>query len=442
VRVRIHGDLLENKILTEADPEYVATLDGIEDENLKKAWRYGDWDIAAGGIFTDVWKPSAHILKPFAVPAGWEISRSFDWGSSKPFSVGWWARCNGEQVPGQRHFANGSMIRVAEWYGWNGKPNEGCHMLASEIATGIKERETEMGFHVTGGVADSAIWDTGSGHSHDSIANVFEQRGIRWTPANKGPGSRVTGWQKMRELFLAACKTPQEEPGIFVFDTCRQFIRTVPTLLRDKKKPDDVLSTSEDHCLTGDTLIITEGGAVPIKELVGKTGMVITHLGNIKPFYNTRITRRDAACVRVLFSDMTSITCTYDHKIWTGSDWVEAKNLMGWAVDVSGYIYTYANIQRCKLLPMREVLSEQGQEAASGSMGGFERPYTKGIPCSPYRREQGEQFPRESSYDTWDEASILAYANSGAVIHSPALSSGIFVLMVLGLIVYNVSLVS
>jgi hypothetical protein len=38
-----------------------------------------------------------------------------------------------------------------------------------------------------------------------------------------------------------------EEPGLFVFEHCRQWLRTVPTLPRDEKKPDDVDTDAEDH---------------------------------------------------------------------------------------------------------------------------------------------------------------------------------------------------
>ena len=42
-----------------------------------------------------------------------------------------------------------------------------------------------------------------------------------------------------------------EEPGLFIFNTCRDgFIRTVPTLPRDENKHDDVDTKAEDH--TGD----------------------------------------------------------------------------------------------------------------------------------------------------------------------------------------------
>jgi len=120
-------------------------------------------------------------------------------------------------------------------------------MLATEIAKGIKEREKERGWNVTGGVADSAIFDVGSGLSRESIASEMASLGVRWAPANKGPGSRVQGWEKVRELFVNARKTPMESPGLVVFDICRQFIRTMPTLLRDEKKPDDIDTRAEDH---------------------------------------------------------------------------------------------------------------------------------------------------------------------------------------------------
>lgn len=249
VRVRIHGDVSENAVLLEADPEYLQTLEGIEDESLRKAWRFGDWDIAAGGIFTDVWSPPFHVVAPFEIPAGWELSRSFDWGSSRPFSVGWWARANGEQPKDtKRTYARGTWVRIAEWYGWNGKPNQGCHMLAAEVARGILDREKQMNFKIREGIADSAIFDNGSGLSNESIATTMERLGVVWTPANKGPGSRAQGWEKMRELFVNAKQSPMEKPGLVVFETCRQFIRTVPTLLRSDKKPDDIDTDTEDHC--------------------------------------------------------------------------------------------------------------------------------------------------------------------------------------------------
>ncbi len=247
-RIRIHGDVTENAILLNADADYLRTLEGIEDENLKKAWRYGDWDIAAGGIFTDVWSPQRHVIPPFKIPPGWTVSRSFDWGSARPFSVGWWAQSDGTRAPGAaRIYPRGSWLRIAEWYGWNGKANEGCRMLAAEIARGILTREKEMGIAPREGVADSAIFDAGTGLSRESIASTMQALGVTWHPANKGPGSRKTGWEKVRELLEGGKQTELETPGLFIFETCRQFIRTVPVLMRDESNPDDIDTDAEDH---------------------------------------------------------------------------------------------------------------------------------------------------------------------------------------------------
>ena len=55
----------------------------------------------AGGMFDDVWKRDVHVIAPFEIPHSWEITRSFDWGSSKPFSVGWWAESDGTEAERQ-----------------------------------------------------------------------------------------------------------------------------------------------------------------------------------------------------------------------------------------------------------------------------------------------------------------------------------------------------
>jgi len=68
VRVYLHGTIYENKILLDADPDYLKNLEGITDENKRKAWLYGDWDITAGGALDDLWDRNIHVLKPFRIP--------------------------------------------------------------------------------------------------------------------------------------------------------------------------------------------------------------------------------------------------------------------------------------------------------------------------------------------------------------------------------------
>lgn len=250
-RVTIHSSYKENIALMTADPGYESRLAADSNEMRRRAWMEGDWDVVAGGMFDDVWDRTVHIVNPFKIPPTWKINRSFDWGSSAPFSVIWWAESNGEAVKvangDVKCYPRGTLFAIAEDYGWNGQPNKGCSATSTEIARRVKRIEGVIGLNGRSrpGPADSAIFAVIDGRS---IASEMELAGCRWDRAAKGAGSRVAGWERMRDMMEAATKTPMERPGLFVFANCQHWIRTVPTLPRDSGNPDDVDSEAEDHC--------------------------------------------------------------------------------------------------------------------------------------------------------------------------------------------------
>lgn len=273
-QVRLFGSYKENKYLA---PEYVLELESITDPNKRSAWLHGDWDITSGGMFDDVWSSQYNIVEPFAIPEGWRIFRSFDWGSSKPFSVGWWAESDGSDVlmpNGKwRSTVRGDLFRIGEWYGWNGVPNTGLRLLATKIAQGIIERELKLGIHhrCKPGPADNSINDDMEG---TSIAremakkvkiNGKEYKGVLWEASNKSPGSRKNGWELMRVAIYNAQPPqeggPRENPGLFIFRTCQDgFIRTVPTIPRSNKDLDDVDTDAEDHVADESRYVILSTG--------------------------------------------------------------------------------------------------------------------------------------------------------------------------------------
>lgn len=283
-RVAIHGNIHENKIMLEADPGYIDRIRAAaRNEAERKAWIEGSWDIVAGGMFDDVWEPAHHVVPAFDIPDSWTVFRSFDWGSSAPFSVGWWAKSDGSDVLLRdgtwRSTVRGDLFRVGEWYGWNKKPNEGLRMLATDVAKGIVEREVKWGWRngnltrVQAGPADSAIfnWENGVSIADDMakrvrLDNGQVYQGVHFTPADKRPGSRKTGWEQMRKVLKQALPNengaPREKPGLFVFESCEEFQRTVPVLPRDEKDPDDVDTEAEDHIAdeTRYTIRGAEGG--------------------------------------------------------------------------------------------------------------------------------------------------------------------------------------
>lgn len=267
-QTHIFGSYRENRYLS---PQYVAELESITDPNKRRAWLFGDWDIVAGGMFDDVWDKDYHVIAPFDIPHNWRIDRSFDWGESRPFSVGWWAESDGSDI----RLANGQWIstvkgdlfRIAEWYGWTGKANQGLRLLATEVAEGIVEREIALGIHnrVQAGPADNSIWDVENGKSiaADMAKPVKLDRkrykGVQWLRSDKSKGSRKAGWKQIRQALKDALPqtmkneqgnvviVPREKPGLFIFNTCNMFVELFPIAPRDETDPDDIDTDSEDH---------------------------------------------------------------------------------------------------------------------------------------------------------------------------------------------------
>lgn len=267
-RVAIHGHIDENKILLAADPNYKTTIvAAASNQAMASAWSDGSWDLVAGGMFDDVWDRNVNNVGDFEVPSTWRICRAFDWGSSRPFSVGWYAISDGSDlrfVDGKvKATVRGDVFRVREWYGWTGRPNEGQRMLAVDVAAGIIEREVLWGWRTTRGTrvqpgpADSAIYTVENGPSvADSMAKPVRidgriYHGVPWVAADKRPGSRKVGWEQVRKMIQRAKAKegkPREEPGFFVIGArCPQFLRTMIVLPRDQKDLDDVDTDAEDH---------------------------------------------------------------------------------------------------------------------------------------------------------------------------------------------------
>lgn len=258
-QVHIFGSYRENLYLS---PKYIADLVKMTDKNKRKAWLGGSWDVLSGGMFDDIWDSTVHKVRPFYIPPSWRIDRSFDWGSAKPFSVGWWAESDGTDyidADGNNHSSvRGDLYRIAEWYGTTGKSNEGLNMLASQISEGIVEREVLWGLHgrVIPGPADNSIFDVSNGNS---ISGDMGQPvrvkgklypGVTWARSDKSPGSRIHGWQKVRTFLEGALPKegkPRENPGLYIFDNCTYTLDLFPILPRDEKVPDDVDTDAEDH---------------------------------------------------------------------------------------------------------------------------------------------------------------------------------------------------
>lgn len=253
-RVSIHGSYIENPRLLEADPMYLANIEGITDVNRRRAWLFGDWDIQAGGALADVWSKRA-VVPRFRIPASWRVDRSFDWGSAHPFSVLWWAEADGTEatLPDGTKFCppRRSLVLCHEWYG-GGTGNQGLHMGARDVGKGIVSREEMLlaGKWIpkkpSAGPADNQISNVANPGT-PTIADEMSAVGIHWEKSDKAPGTRKIGLQLVRDRLAESAKDRPENPALYVMDHCREAIDHWPALPRDEKDPEDVATDAEDH---------------------------------------------------------------------------------------------------------------------------------------------------------------------------------------------------
>ncbi len=254
-QVAIFSSFKENPYIAK---EYEAILRSETNPVRRKAWLEGSWDIVGGTALGEVWDTNKCVIPRFKIPSGWYIDRSFDWGSSHPYSICWWAEANGEEVEittqnGKKITfcpPRGSLIQFYEDYGTEKiGTNKGVKRSASEIAQRIVEIETslvEKGYiqdYAQAGSADNQIWN-GTNNDYESIGAIMERYGVTWERSNKGAGSRANGLALLQNM-LGATKYDKEEPRIYFMDNCVASINTLPLLELDHKG--DVDTNCEDH---------------------------------------------------------------------------------------------------------------------------------------------------------------------------------------------------
>jgi len=80
----------DNPALIVNDPDYVTRLESEPNEALRKAFRYGSWDIFAGQFFSELSR-EVHFISPIHLPRTWNRFASYDYGFNHPAAFGWFA---------------------------------------------------------------------------------------------------------------------------------------------------------------------------------------------------------------------------------------------------------------------------------------------------------------------------------------------------------------
>lgn len=235
-RIFVPSSVFDNQILMQNDPMYVQRLASMP-EAERNALLYGDWDSFSGQVFTE-WRNDpahyqdrigTHVIAPFAVPPDWSIWCGLDWGYSRPFSVGWYA------VDHERR-----MYAIREYYGCTGTPNQGVKLEPGEVARRIRQIEADdpnlRGRRIHR-IGDPAIWMS---DGTESIGDLMSRERVHF---DKGDHARISGKMQMHHRLAMTDGIPM----LYVFSTCKHFIRTIPALVYDETDVEDINTEGEDH---------------------------------------------------------------------------------------------------------------------------------------------------------------------------------------------------
>ena len=236
-RIFVPSSVFDNPALLQNDPDYIKRLASMP-EAERNALLYGDWNTFSGQVFTE-WvndsthykdRKNTHVISPFLIPKDWSIWCGLDWGYSKPFSVGWYA------VDRERR-----LYRIRELYGCTGSPNTGVKWEPAAVARKIKEIEAEdqnLKGRTIHRVGDPAIWGS---DGTESIGALMERERVYF---ERGDHARIDGKMQVHHRLAF---DENGVPMLYVFDTCKHFIRTVPNLVYDETNVEDIDTDGEDH---------------------------------------------------------------------------------------------------------------------------------------------------------------------------------------------------
>lgn len=245
-QINIPGKLDDNPLLMESGT-YEATLMNKRPE-VREAILMGNWYISAGAFLANTWQQDMHVCENHDIPPGATVFRSADWGINNPSSIGWWYE---DADGGLTMFAHLRTVgltvdKVAE------------KMRAMEERFGFWNDEDEQsGLNFARNPLDTACFGAGQGLvGARTIAKDFKSQGFRWTPAKKGPGSRMLAASqiilRMNTYIPAAFNgathpAERERPMMRFMERCVSPIKTLPALQTDKANIDDVDTEGDDH---------------------------------------------------------------------------------------------------------------------------------------------------------------------------------------------------
>lgn len=212
----IQSKVYDNKVLLEADPEYVKMLENLP-HDMREAWLHGNWDVFQGQYFGE-YRYDLHTCDAFPIPNHWRVYRVLDYGLDMLACL--WIAVDTEN----------NVYAFKELH----EPNLTISAGADKI-----NAMTVEDIYCT--FAPPDLWNR-SQETGKSKEILFDEAGLRLTKSNN---DREAGWLSIKEMLKTrADGTPQ----LKIFRNCVNLIENLPQLQHDLKKPTDC--ATEPHEIT------------------------------------------------------------------------------------------------------------------------------------------------------------------------------------------------
>ena len=206
------------------DENYYIQLEGLP-EDKRKAFLEGDWNLFEGQYFSE-WRDHIHVVEPFPIPSTWKRFGSFDFGRTNPFAFYWFALD-----------FDGNVWVYREYYQKGSEADDNARNVVSMNGDD----------YLNYVIGDNSIFSK-QGYS-ETIADIMRKHGIGKPGTNMpmllpSQKDRIAGWTLMHQHLA---HVGGRQPKIRFFSNCKNAIKTIPSLIHDKHKVEDLDTNGEDH---------------------------------------------------------------------------------------------------------------------------------------------------------------------------------------------------
>lgn len=222
--VFIPATVEDNRFLLRSSPHYLKMLSQMP-ENVRMAYRYGDWD-ALGGSYFDEFRRDKHTFPSWRIPEHWRRYRALDYGLDMLAVL--WIAVDEE----------GRSWVYREWTREK--------LIVRDAAAGILER-TLPGEAIEATFAPPDLWSTQKDTGR-TMEEIFRSVGVPLTRADNG---RVQGHMLVKDMLADRA---DGRPGLLISESCKRLISDLTAIQADADNPGDAAKSPHEVTHTVDAL--------------------------------------------------------------------------------------------------------------------------------------------------------------------------------------------